>query len=190
VNLDRLFLLSISFLGLGLGTLLLGTGVTLLGALVTEQPVGVLGSLDAADGSLLKDGLVDDGEDGAGGGDGALSLLGGLDVLSGGVAALGLAVAAGEEDEFLPVLLETLDVGLEALLGEVLAAGVDRDTNGGCKLARNTGGYETLAMRMRMRDRERTLQLSERETTTRAHAAVVYTRISQLFPPPLQWTYT
>lgn len=169
----RLFLLSISLLSLGLGTLLAGTGVALLGTLVPELPVGVLGGLDAADGGLLEDGLVGDGEDGAGEGDG-LALLGGLDVLSGGVTALGLAVTAGEEDKLLPVLLEALDVGLEALLGEVLAAGVDRDTDGGCELAGDASS----------------LQLSERETTTGAHAAVVCTNISQLLSFDPQQTYT
>ena len=40
--------------------------------------------------------------------DEVVSALGGLDVLGGGVTLLGLAVAAGEEDEALPVLLEAL----------------------------------------------------------------------------------
>ena len=157
INCDRLFLLSISLLSLELGTLGAGTSVALHSALVTELPVGVLGGLDAADGNLLEDGLVDDGEDGAGGLDEVLALLGGLDVLGGGVTVLGLAVAAGEEDKALPVLLEALDVGLEALLGDVLAAGVDRDTDGGCELAGNASG----------------LQLSKGETATGAHAPVV-----------------
>ena len=76
--------------------------------------------------------------------DEVVSALGSLDVLGGGVTLLGLAVAAGEEDEALPVFLEALDVGLEALLGEVLAAGVDRDTDGASELAGDTGGCYVL----------------------------------------------
>ena len=37
--------------------------------------------------------------------------------------------------------MEALDVGLESLLGEVLTARVDRDTNGACELARDTSGW-------------------------------------------------
>ena len=156
VDFSHLFLLSFGLISLDLGTLGASTGVALLGAGVTELPVGVLGCLNAADGDLLNDGLVDNGEDLGGSLDG-VSTLGGLDVLSGSITALGLAVTAGEEDETLPVLLETLDVGLEALLGDVLAAGIDGDTNGGCELAGNTSS----------------LQLSKRETTAGAHATVV-----------------
>lgn len=81
-----------------------------------------------------------DGQTSLGAVDDILSALGGLDVLSGGVTALRLAVAAGKENEALPELLEALDVGLEAFLGKVLAAGVDRDTDGAGELAGDTGG--------------------------------------------------
>jgi hypothetical protein len=72
--------------------------------------------------------------------DEVVGALGGLDVLGGSVTLLGLAVAAGEEDEALAVLLEALDVGLEALLGKVLAARVDGDTDGASELAGDTSG--------------------------------------------------
>lgn len=68
-----------------------------------------------------------------------LSLLGGLDLLSAGVTLLGGLAVAGEEDEACTVSLQALDVGGETLLGQVGAAGVDADSDGGCELAGNTG---------------------------------------------------
>ena len=106
--------------------------------------------------------------------DEVVSALGGLDVLGGGVTLLGLAVAAGEEDEALPVLLEALDVGLEALLGEVLAARVDGDTDGAGELAGNASS----------------LQLNERETTAGPDAAVVYCKSAHALPLSSAKTYT
>ena len=41
--------------------------------------------------------------------------------------------------------LQALDVGGEGLLGEVLSAGVDCDTDGCSKLARNLGGLSTIS---------------------------------------------
>lgn len=137
---SSLFLLGLSLLSLGLGALLALTQVASLGAGLTEGLVGVLGGLVVADGALLELSDVLDGQGSGGAADKVVTALGGLDVLGGGVTLLGLSVAAGEEDEALPVLLETLDVGLEALLGEVLAAGVDGDTDGAGELAGDTGG--------------------------------------------------
>lgn len=137
---SSLFLLSISLISLGLGALLADTDEACLGAAVTELPVGVLLALVVANGALLDLADVLDGKSGGGATDNVLSGLGGLDVRSGGVTLLGLAVAAGEENETLPELLEALNVGLEALLGKVLAAGVDRDTDGARKLAGNASG--------------------------------------------------
>lgn len=135
-----LFLLGGSLLLLSGGTLSASTSVALLSAGIAEEPVGVLGGrLVVADGALLESNTVVDGQDGGSGGDDVLALLGSLNVLGGSITALGLAVAAGEEDEALLVLLEALDVGLEALLGEVLAAGVDGDTDGPRELAGNAG---------------------------------------------------
>jgi hypothetical protein len=112
--------------------------VALLSTSVTEEPVGLLGGgLVVGDGALLESNGVVDGQDTGGGGDDVLALLGSLDVLGGSVTALGLAVAAGEEDEALLVLLEALDVGLEALLGKVLAAGIDGNADGARELAGN-----------------------------------------------------
>ena len=137
---DSLFLLCVGLVSLGLGALLADTDKASLRAGVTELPVGVLLTLVVANSTLLEGDGVLDGQSGGGAGNDVLGGLGGLDVLSGCVTLLGLAVAAGEEDEALPVLLEALDVGLEALLGQVLAARVDRDTDGAGELAGDTGG--------------------------------------------------
>lgn len=143
ISTENLFLLVVGLLSLRLGTLLTDTNKTSLRARVTELPVRILGSLVVANSAFLE---LDDGLGGEAGGegtDGVLALLGGLDVLGGCVTALGLAVAyvnvsmhanvvgyvskltTREENEALLELLEALYVGLEALLGEVLAAGVD-----------------------------------------------------------------
>ena len=74
------------------------------------------------------------------------ALLGGLDVLSRGVALLGRLGLAGEEDELALVSLQALDVGLERLLGQVLAAGVDRDTDGGSELAGNASSLVVVSL--------------------------------------------
>jgi hypothetical protein len=137
---DSLFLLGVGLLSLGLRALLTHTDEAGLRASVTELPVCVLLALEAADSALLELDNVLDGQSGGGVGNDLLSVLGGLDVLSGRVTLLGLAVAAGEEDESLPVLLKALNVGLEALLREVLAARVDRDTDGAGELAGDPGG--------------------------------------------------
>lgn len=126
----HLFLRSGSLLGLGLGPLLAGTSVPGVSTGLTESPVGVLGGLVITDGALLELVSVLDGES-LGSALDVLALLGSGNLLSGSVTLLGLAVAAGEENEALLELLKTLDVGLQGLLGDVLAAGVDRDTNGG-----------------------------------------------------------
>ena len=137
---NSLFLLGVGLLGLSLRALLTDTDEAGLGAGVTELPVGVLGGLVVANGALLELDDVLDGQSSGGGLDKVVGALGGLDVLGGSVTRLGLAVAAGEEDKALAVLLEALDVGLEALLGEVLAARVDRDTDGAGELAGDTSG--------------------------------------------------
>lgn len=144
-SVNSLFLLSVGLLSLGLRALLTDTLEAGLRAGVTELPVCVLLALVVANGTLLELDDVLDGQSSGGAANDLLGVLGGLDVLSRGVALLGLAVAAGEEDEALPVLLEALDVGLEALLGKVLAAGVDRDTDGASELAGNTGGCGTIS---------------------------------------------
>jgi len=73
------------------------------------------------------------------------ALLGGLDVFGRGVTLLRRLGLAGEEDEAGVVGLQALDVGGEGLLGEVLSAGVDCDTDGCSKLARNLGGLSTIS---------------------------------------------
>lgn len=128
----------------GLGTLLTDTNKASVRASDTESAESVLGGGVGGDGALGEADVLDDGE-GSGNVLDVLAGLDGLDLLSGGVTLLGRlgASAAGEDNEALPVLLETLDVGLQRLLGEVLAAGVDRDTDGGRKLAGDTSGLET-----------------------------------------------
>jgi hypothetical protein len=66
-------------------------------------------------------------------------LLGSRDFVGGGVASLGLAVGARENNEALLVCLQSGDVGLEGLLREVLSSGVDSDTDGGSELPGDTG---------------------------------------------------
>jgi len=73
------------------------------------------------------------------------ALLGDLDVFGRGVTLLRRLGLAGEEDEAGVVGLQALDVGGEGLLGEVLSAGVDCDTDGCSKLARNLGGLSTIS---------------------------------------------
>jgi hypothetical protein len=130
-----------SLLSLGLGALLAGTGETGLAADVTELAVGVLLTGVVGELALSDLGLVGDGE----GGGGLLDevLLGRLDLLSRGVTLLGGLAVAGEQDNAAAVSLQALDVGGKRLLGEVLAAGVDRDTDGGCKLAGDTSSLGT-----------------------------------------------
>lgn len=80
---------------------------------------------------------MDDGEGGGGVGDGAGD---GLELVLGGVALLGLVALLGEEDQALLVGLEALDVCGQGLLGDVLAASIDGDTDGGGVLAGDASG--------------------------------------------------
>jgi hypothetical protein len=187
---SSLFLLAVSLLSLRLLALLADTDETGLRASVTELAVSVLGGLVVGDGALLELGGVLDGKDSGGVADNALLVLGGLDLLGGSVTLLGLAVAAGENDEALAVFLETLDVGLEAFLGQVLrmsadpsklltdtthlAARVHGDTNGASKLAGNASS----------------LQLNQGETTAGPYAAVVCMPVSLDLPSIIISTYT
>lgn len=136
------------FLGVGgllvlvLLALLAGTLVALLRASLAERSVSVLGGLVIRNLALLD--LVDVGD-----GEGRLvvldlavvrvvaDLLGGVDLVLGRIASLGLLAVAREDNETLLVGLQAGDVGLERLLGDVLAAGVDSDADGGRKLARD-----------------------------------------------------
>ena len=173
-RLNRLFLSVGSLLSLGLGALLAGAGETGLAADVAELAVGSL--LTGVVGELALDnlGLVLDGE----GGGGLLNevLLGRLDLLSRGVTLLGGLAVAGEQDDAAAVGLQALDVGGKRLLGEVLAAGVDRDTDGGCKLAGDASSLGTWSVTVRCKSigqQDTHLQLSKGETTASADAAVV-----------------
>lgn len=80
-----------------------------------------------------------------------------LDLLGAGLTLLGGLGVAGEEDEAGLVGLQALNVGLEGLLAEVLATGVDGDTDGAGKLAGDVG----------------LLKLGEGETTASTNTAVV-----------------
>lgn len=141
---SSLFVLGSLRLGLVPGPLLPLASVALVGALGTQlaestalDGCGHVGLLD------LGDGLVDagNGESGAGGGD---ALGGGLELLLGRVALLGLVALLGEQDQAGGVGLEALDVGGEGLLGQVLAAGIDGDTDSGSVLAGDTGSLQIL----------------------------------------------
>lgn len=137
-----LFLRVGGLLSSGLGALLAHTNEAGVRAGLAESAVSVLGGLDVRDSSLLELDGVDDGESLAGVADDVLALLGGLDLLGGSVTLGLLAVAAGEEDETLPVLLEALDVGLEGLLAQVLTARVNGNADGGSELAGNASSLE------------------------------------------------
>lgn len=71
--------------------------------------------------------------------------LGGLDIGSGGITLLGLASLAWEKDELGLVCLKTGNVQGERLSGEVLAAGIDGDTNGRSELLWDTGLLQRLS---------------------------------------------
>lgn len=187
---SSLFLLSTLLISLSLRALLADTDKAGLRAGITELPVCVLFALVVAELALGDLGDVLDGQSSGGAADDLLSILGGLDVLGGSITLLGLAVTAGEKDEALPELLEALNVGLEALLGEVLAARVDRDTDGAGELAGNTGGCVLLAELCDAACAMRTLQLNERETTTRPDTAVVCSKSTSASQQPPLPTYT
>lgn len=135
---SHLFLGRSSLISLILRPLLARTRVSGLAPRVPKLPVGTslngsgdLALLDLGDGNG-----VDDRERGLG----ALDVVGldGRDVGGRGVTLLGLAGLSWEEDEAGAVGLETGDVQGEGLGGEVLAAGVDGDTDGWCELAWDT----------------------------------------------------
>lgn len=140
----RLFLLGLLLLGLGLGALLALADKAGLRAGVTESAVGVLGGGVVGELAGLDGDLVVDGEGLVGELD-VLTLLGSLDLLSGGLTLLGGLGVAGEEDEALLVSLQALDVGLKGLLAQVLAAGVDGDTDGARELAGDVGLLEWMS---------------------------------------------
>ncbi len=111
----------------------------------------------------------------------ALCGLAGLLVL-GGVGLLGLVGLAGENDKAGLVLLQALDVGGEALLGEVLAAGIDRDADGGSIELGNAGGLfsrqnpaslHSSAQNGPSKAGSSYLELSQREATAEACPAVI-----------------
>lgn len=136
----HLFLLGGLLVLLGLGTLLALAEQASIGASDTQSAVGVLGAWVVADLAVLDGDLVGDRESLVGELDLAVvelvaDLLGSIDLVLGGIALLGRLDLAGEEDKTLLVLLEAQDVGLERLLGQVLAAGVDSNADGGRQLA-------------------------------------------------------
>lgn len=136
-----LFLLVLGLLSPETSTLLTHTLETSLAPGLAQLLVGILLAGVVCDLALGDLGLVDDRQNVAdllGSGTLLRALLGSLDLLSGSVTLPDLAVAAGEEDEAVGVLLETGDVGSERLLRQVLAAGINGDANGGSKLAGNT----------------------------------------------------
>lgn len=146
----RLFLL----LGLGLGgllgALLAGTGVALVGTLVAQLAEsttldggGEVGLLDLLDGGVGVDNREGSGGDGDGLGDS-------LELLLGRVALLGLVALLGEENQALGVSLEALNVGGQGLLGDVVAASIDGDTDGGGILAGNASGLDSLVRTLDM----------------------------------------
>lgn len=74
-----------------------------------------------------------------------LVLDGGLLLLLGSLTLGNLLVVDGEEHELGGVGLEALDVGLEGLLGDILAASIDGDADGGSVAGVNAGTSELLS---------------------------------------------
>lgn len=140
MQLDILFLSSLSLLSSSLGALLTDTdqaGVRAGVAQCTESRLlagGHVGLGDGGDGVLWCD--VEDGESGTDVLDTTGS--GGLNLLWRRVKLLVLTSLAGEENQAALVGLETSDIGGQRLLGLVGAAVVDSDTDGGSELAGNT----------------------------------------------------
>ena len=140
----HLFLLRVLGLGLGLGSLLPGTLVPGVGARESEfaesalLALGQVALLDLLEGVLEADAAVDGDRGRDLLGDLAL-VLGQLDVLGGAVELLVLAGLAGEQDQAGLVGLEARDVGRERFLVGVLAACVDRDTDGRGEFAGDAG---------------------------------------------------
>lgn len=65
--------------------------------------------------------------------------LGGVDLLSGRVELLELTALTGEKDQAGLVVLEAGDIGNERLLGVVVAAVVNGDTDSGSELLGDAG---------------------------------------------------
>ena len=146
---STLFLCGRSLLLLGLGTLLALAKVASVGTGIAKLAEGVLGLRVVGDLALLDGDLVVDGEGLVAELDLAVvgvlaDLACGLDLLGWGIAVLWRLDLAREEDETLLVGLQALDVGLEGLLGQVLAAWVDGDTDGWRKLAGNASLLYTI----------------------------------------------
>jgi hypothetical protein len=96
----------------------------------------------------------------------------------GGIGLLGLVGLAGENDKAGLVLLQALDVGGEALLREVLAAGIDRDTDGASIVLGDAGSLFSCQnlipfLTNGARAGVSYLDLSQREATAETGAAVV-----------------
>lgn len=174
------------FLGsLGLGllphTLLPDTHQAGVGPRLPEGLVGT--ALDVLGQGALGD-LAEAGGDGLGnaeGGGDVLCGLAGLLVLR-GVGLLGLVGLAGEDNQAGLVGLEALDVGREGLLGEVLAAGIDGDADGGGVELGNASGLVSPVriLLSSIRNSPRALQagnpylqLSQGEATAEACPAVI-----------------
>jgi len=129
-------------LSLSLRTLLANTDESSLAPGVSKLPVGLLFAWVVRNLALGDDGLVLDGDTLVGVLDLSFvtTLPDLLDLLSTSVALLGRLGLAWEKDQASLVCLETLDVGGEGLFGEVLSAGIDRDTDGGRQLAWDASG--------------------------------------------------
>lgn len=129
---DHLFLGTLGLGGIS-GALLAGAEVALLSAGFAEANVGTAldGGGDLALLDLL-DGNVGGGNGQDGGDAGGLVDLGDIGL---GVTLLGGVGLAGEQDQALLVGLEAGDVDGQGLLGKVLAAEVNGDTDGGSQRA-------------------------------------------------------
>lgn len=107
---------------------------------------------------------------------GLADLLGSIDLVLGGIALLWCLELAWEEHKALLVLLQASDIGGQRLVGKVLTAWVDGDTDGRRQLAWDASLLLTRSMSIHFPAvlfSISYLQLSERETTTSTNTAVV-----------------
>ncbi len=147
-SVKHLFLGSSTLVLLGLGPLLPHTDQTSLAASIAELPVRGRLALEVRNLALLDLELVGDRERAVRALDlalvSALAML--LHVVGRCLAVLWRLDLAREEHETGLVGLEALDVGGEGLFGEVLAARVDANSDGGSQLAWDLGGLLPISM--------------------------------------------
>jgi hypothetical protein len=136
---SRLFLLGGFLVVFGLCSLLPDAHQSGIRPGLPQDLVSIRSTLDILDLDLLDRRNILDLESLGQSSNETLALLCLLDVGRFGVQLCVLALATREENKALLVLLKTSNVDLDGLFANVLAAGIDRDTDGGRQLAWDTG---------------------------------------------------